>query len=329
MPDLILTLGDPNGLGPQLVSRIPTEKLCPKDSRLILIGPESCLTHHCQKDRRSPFWEKTTFENLLQDNTSGIKLLQPEGEFKPAFGRATINGGLLAGQSLELACSLLSKNLFSGLITAPLNKSTLNRAGFNFPGHTEFLAEYSGVGKDNVCMHLCGDRLRVSLATTHPRLRDVPDMITRDRVLNCLRLTSDFLHRITPEKSRIAVCGLNPHAGESGQIGTEEREIIRPAIEIARQQGINAEGPFPGDTIFYHAARGEYEAVLAMYHDQGLAPLTLLHFKQAVNVTLGLPFVRTSVDHGTGYDLVHSQNADPGSLEKALDLAATLSSPAH
>jgi 4-hydroxythreonine-4-phosphate dehydrogenase len=329
MPDLILTLGDPNGLGPQLVSSIPPEKLCSEGSRLILIGPESCLTHHCRENRRSPFWEKTTFDNLLQDNTSGIKLLQPQGEFKPAFGRATINGGLLAGQSLELACSLLSKNLFSGLITAPLNKSTLNRAGFNFPGHTEFLAEYSGVGMDNVCMHLCGERLRVSLVTTHPRLRDVPDMITRDRVLNCLRLTSDFLHRITPGKSRIAVCGLNPHAGESGQIGTEEEGIIRPAIEIAREQGIDADGPFPGDTIFYHAARGEYEAVLAMYHDQGLAPLKLLHFKQAVNVTLGLPFVRTSVDHGTGYDLVQSRGADPGSLEKALDLAATLSTPAR
>ena len=197
-------------------------------------------------------------------------------------------------------------------------------AGYEFSGHTEYLAVRSGTGEENICMHLGGPLLRVSLVTTHPRLRDVPEKVTRERILTCLRLTDDLLGKLEV-RHPIAVCGLNPHAGEGGSIGSEEKDIILPAVEAARKEGIRVEGPLPGDTVFYFAAQGTFGAVLAMYHDQGLAPLKLLHFHEAVNVTLGLPFVRTSVDHGTGYDIVGTGRASLGSLKAALGLAARLS----
>ncbi len=322
----ILTLGDPNGLGPELVCRVPEDELAPPGAQILLIGPEDSLLHHCRKNNRPVFWEKVDHSRAANEEWEGVKLLEPEVTFTPDFGEPTVNGGLVAGKSLQTACNLLSSGYFSTLVTAPLNKFMLNEAGFYFPGHTEFLASSAGMDSKNVCMHLCGSRLRVSLVTTHPRLRDVPDMITKDRIRTCLRLTSDFLQRLET-KEEIAVCGLNPHAGENGQIGREEIDVIEPAIKEARQEGIKAQGPYPADTIFFHASRGEYGAVLAMYHDQGLAPLKLLHFQEAVNITLGLPFLRVSVDHGTGYGLVGRKEADTSSLRQALALATRLCLP--
>ena len=175
-------------------------------------------------------------------------------------------------------------------------------------------------------MHLWGPKLRVSLVTTHPPLAKVPGLITTDKILRCLQQTDAFVRRLGLE-GPIAVCGLNPHAGERGKIGSEEETTIRPAVKMAQNMGLDVEGPLPGDTVFYRAYQGEFPAVLAMYHDQGLAPLKLVHFGQAVNVTLGLPFVRTSVDHGTGYELVGRGVADMGSFLAALDLARALTEP--
>ncbi|MFP4657882.1 MAG: PdxA family protein, partial [Desulfonatronovibrionaceae bacterium] len=231
MSALILTLGDPNGLGPQLAVRIPEERLCPKGDRLLMIGSEKPLLRHCQDAGRPPFWRRIGVDTVCAGIPPGIWLLEPEAQFEPAFGRATTNGGLVAGQSLELACTILSRKRDWALVTCPINKSTLNRAGFCFSGHTEFLAEYTKSGQKNVCMHLCGSRLRVSLVTTHPALKDVPGLINRERILKCLSLTRDFLIRLGAEQTRIAVCGLNPHAGEDGKIGDEEGRIIRPAVE--------------------------------------------------------------------------------------------------
>ena len=235
----------------------------------------------------------------------------------------TGGGGLAAGLSLDVACDLLLGRLAGAIVTGPLSKLALNRAGFAFPGHTELLAERAGVGPEGVCMHLCGPRLRVSLATTHPPLRQVPDLITRDRILTCLRLTRGFVNALGL-KTPIAVCGVNPHAGEGGLLGREEIEVVEPAMKEAASEGIDAVGPLPADTVFFRAASGEFSAVLAMYHDQGLGPLKLLHFHECVNVTLGLPFIRTSVGHGTGFGLVGTGKADPGSFQAAVDLARTL-----
>lgn len=357
---ILLTLGDPNGLGPELVCRWLASKPNIRE-HLVLIGPESGLAYH--SDRlglgrpwiRLDAWNGPQQDDLFQSDTGarptggtqegavqagkvpdsgarwlkdrspGVYLLEPDGleTFFMEPGEYSASGGLAAGLSLSLACDILMLGQAQAVVTCPLNKAGLQEAGFNFPGHTEFLAERAGVGPDGVCMHLCGPKLRVSLVTTHPPLRQVPDLVTEEKVFRCLRLTTDFV-RALGMTGPVGVCGLNPHAGESGTIGDEEGRVIAPAIERAKAQGLDVVGPMPADTIFHRAYEGEFPAVLAMYHDQGLGPLKLVHFGQAVNVTLGLPFVRTSVDHGTGFDLVGKDTADMGSFLAAVGLARRL-----
>ena len=321
-PTILTTLGDPNGLGPELVCRWLATK--PHlEERLVLIGPESALLVHAERLNLKPWWRKG-----LEDESPGLTLLEPQGlgDFTPRPGEFHASGGLAAGLSLDLACGLLLSGRAEALVTCPLNKAGLQAAGFDFPGHTEFLAQRAGLGPPDVCMHLCGPTLRVSLVTTHPPLREVPALVTREKVLHCLRLTVRFVRDLGLE-GPVAVCGLNPHAGESGRIGDEESTVIEPAIAQARAEGLDVAGPFPADTVFHRAWKGDFPAVLAMYHDQGLGPLKLVHFGESVNVTLGLPFVRTSVDHGTGYDLVGKDCANMGSFLAALDLARRLSRP--
>ncbi|MBU1003365.1 MAG: 4-hydroxythreonine-4-phosphate dehydrogenase PdxA [Proteobacteria bacterium] len=323
-PPLLLTLGDPNGLGPELVCRLLGDGVyAPRP--LVLIGPEEPLDHHRKRLGLPRFWTPVDQDGIAAVS-AGISLFTPpqQGPFTMRLGQAHPEGGRAAGLALEAACEFLNAGQSPGVVTCPLNKAMLQEAGFDFPGHTEFFAERLGVGRDNICMHLCGPKLRVSLVTTHPPLAEVPGLITFDRILRCLELTWNLVSKLEIEPAPVAVCGLNPHAGESGKIGTEDEAIIAPAIIEARARGIAVEGPLPGDTVFHFAAKGRYSAVLAMYHDQGLAPLKLLHFSEAVNVTLGLPVVRTSVDHGTGYDLTGRDIAETGSLAAALALAERL-----
>ncbi len=208
------------------------------------------------------------------------------------------------------------------LVTAPLNKESLAAAGHHWPGHTEMLAEVAGVS--DVAMLFVGGALRVALVTIHRSLRSVPDAITSAEVERVARLLHRELPGLGAASRRIAVCGLNPHAGEGGMFGREEIDVIAPAVARLRQEGLDVSGPFPADSLFARAARGEFDAVLAQYHDQGLIPVKLAAFGHAVNVTLGLPFVRTSVDHGTGFDIVDRGVADEGSLLAAMSLAADL-----
>jgi 4-hydroxythreonine-4-phosphate dehydrogenase len=213
------------------------------------------------------------------------------------------------------------------MVTAPVQKSVINDAGIAFTGHTEFLAERAGVG--HVVMMLVGGGLRVALATTHLALAEVPRAITRDSLVKTLRvLDRDLRVRFKIPKPRILVAGLNPHGGESGHLGSEDIEVIAPAIAQAGKEGIAASGPVPADTLFVPERLKQADAVLAMYHDQGLPVLKYASFGRGVNVTLGLPFVRTSVDHGTALDLAGTGNADPGSLIEAVKLAIELASPA-
>jgi 4-hydroxythreonine-4-phosphate dehydrogenase len=211
------------------------------------------------------------------------------------------------------------------MVTAPVQKSIINDAGIAFTGHTEFLAERSGA--NHVVMMLVGGGLRVALATTHLPLAAVPKAVTRDVVLKTLHvMNEDLRRRFRIAKPRILVAGLNPHSGESGHLGTEEIEVISPAISQAIAQGIDARGPIPADTLFVPDRVKNADAVLAMYHDQGLPVLKYASFGEGVNVTLGLPFVRTSVDHGTALDLAGTGKADPGSLVQAVKLAIELAS---
>jgi len=322
-----MTLGDVNGIGPELICRLLAAKAHP-DLRLALIGPEAALAYHCRHFSITPFWTPLppSTPDALADRAPGIYLLTPPRlDGLPATpGKETPAGGLAAGESLEYAVAILARHPDWGLVTGPLSKAALNEAGFAFPGHTEFLAERSGVGREGVCMHLCGPVLRVSLVTTHPPLARVPSLVTYDRVARCLELTWDYVRRLGVADKPIAVCGLNPHAGEGGLLGREDEDVVRPAVMAAVAKGVGAVGPLPADTVFHRAVGGEFSAILAMYHDQGLPPLKMLHFNETVNVTLGLPFVRTSVGHGTAFDLVGTGRADTGSLEAALDLAGQL-----
>lgn len=322
---LLVTLGDPDGLGPEIAARLLSGGGGLPEAPIVLLGPEQALVR-CSETLSLPrFWRRVE-RDRIDDPPDSVSLFVPKGleDFEPAPGKPRTEGGRAAGLSLLAACELLEAGKARALVTCPLNKAMLQEAGFDFPGHTEFLAERLGPGRDKVCMHLAGDRLRVSLVTTHPPLSEVPRLITRERILLCLDLTWSLMRGLGLQDKPIAVCGLNPHAGESGRIGTEDRDVIAPAVEEARSRGIPAKGPIPADTVFHFAANGDYSSVLAMYHDQGLAPLKLLHFGQAVNITLGLPFVRTSPDHGTGYDLVGTGRAGLESLAKAVRLALDL-----
>jgi 4-hydroxythreonine-4-phosphate dehydrogenase len=230
--------------------------------------------------------------------------------------------------TLERAVKGCLAGEYDAMVTAPVQKSVINDAGIAFTGHTEFLAERSGA--QHVVMMLVGGGLRVALASTHLPLSQVPRAITREGVFRTLKvLDHDLRTRFRIRKPRILVAGLNPHSGESGHLGTEDQETVAPAIALAREAGIEAAGPIPADTLFVPERLKHADAVLAMYHDQGLPVLKYASFGRGVNVTLGLPFVRTSVDHGTALDLAGSGKADPGSLIEAVKLAIELASPAE
>jgi 4-hydroxythreonine-4-phosphate dehydrogenase len=324
MPKTIcITLGDPAGLGPELVCRHFAQAR-PAD-RIVLVGPPRPLERTAEILEMERFWQPLFNPGALETAGPGVYLHAPGAlsrlDVDP--GRPRVEGGQAAGLALSAVWALYEMGLMDALVTCPLNKATLQEAGHDFPGHTEFLAAKSGLSSGDVCMHLGGSRLRVSLVTTHPPLAEVPGLVSAQRIQRCLALTARHLERLGVKKP-IAVCGLNPHAGEGGAIGREEIEIITPAVEQAVLAGVRVVGPLPADTLFHRAYEGEFGAVLAMYHDQGLGPLKLVHFDDAVNVTLGLPIVRTSPAHGTGYDLVGTGRASVGSFRAALEMAGLL-----
>jgi 4-hydroxythreonine-4-phosphate dehydrogenase len=271
-------------------------------ARLVAIGDRGLL-------RGFPHIEHLTLERA-----------RVPGKLDPANSRYVL-------ATLERAVQGCLAGEYGAMVTAPVQKSVINDAGIPFTGHTEYLAERSRA--KHVVMMLVGGGLRVALATTHLPLKDVPLALTKDLVLDSLRvLDRDLRLRFRIAKPRILVAGLNPHSGESGHLGTEDQEVIAPAIALAGEEGIAAAGPVPADTLFVPARLKQADAVLAMYHDQGLPVLKYASFGHGVNVTLGLPFVRTSVDHGTALDLAGTGKADPGSLIAAVKLAIQLASPA-
>jgi 4-hydroxythreonine-4-phosphate dehydrogenase len=224
---------------------------------------------------------------------------------------------------IEWACAECLAGNAVAMVTAPINKAALQDAGFSYPGHTEMLSERCGI-TDSVMM-LAGERLKVCLVTTHCAYRDVPARLSQEQILDTIRIVDTDLKRYFGcPRPKLAVLALNPHAGEQGLFGEEEARLIAPAIKRALDEGIAASGPHSADTLFWFAVRGDYDAVICMYHDQGLIPLKLLHFEDGVNVTLGLPIIRTSVDHGTAYDLAGTGQANPASLVAAVRMAAAM-----
>jgi 4-hydroxythreonine-4-phosphate dehydrogenase len=282
-----ITLGDQAGIGPEIVRAALASKRLPADAEFSVIGPEI----NCSLGKPSP---------------------------------ATAGAAVAA---LEEAARLALRGELDGVVTAPIHKAGMYDAGFMFPGQTEFFAARCGV--KNFAMLLTGGKLTVALATIHLPLRDVVGALRTEEIVRVGLLLVEFLRRRGIERPRIAVAGLNPHAGESGALGHEEGEIIVPAVEQL-QSGVGdlksaiIRGPFSPDTIFYHAANGDWDAVLCMYHDQGLIPLKLHAFHEGVNVTLGLPFPRTSPDHGTAFEIAGKNLARPESMIAAINLAVEL-----
>lgn len=306
---LAITLGEPAGIGPELCARL-VERRWPHP--LVLIGDPALLARYgvtlseYEPNKRVPF--SILPVPLVAPVTPGV--LDPANA---AYVLATLDraiDGALAGA-------------FSGIVTAPVHKGVINDAGIPFTGHTEYLMEKAQVTQ--VVMMLVGGGLRVALATTHLPLAEVPAAITAERLEAVIRvLHHDLVHRFRIGAPRILVAGLNPHAGEGGHLGREEVEVIAPTLARLREEGLDLVGPLPADTLFTPRVLTGSDAQLAMYHDQGLAVLKYASFGTGVNVTLGLPFVRTSVDHGTALDLAGKGVADPGSLFAAVTLASEL-----
>jgi 4-hydroxythreonine-4-phosphate dehydrogenase len=234
-----------------------------------------------------------------------------------------VAGGEASYRYVESGVRLALDGVIHGLVTAPISKAMWHAAGRAYPGHTELLAALTGTPE--VRMMLVGRRLRVILVTTHLALSQVPTALSRERIFTTLTLAATHLSRFHGlARPRLAVAGLNPHAGEAGAFGDEEERIIAPAVRLAQAQGLAASGPFPADSVFVRAVRGEFDGVICLYHDQGLIPLKLLSWEDGVNVTVGLPIVRTSPDHGTAFDIAGHNKADPRSLGAAIALAADM-----
>ncbi len=309
-PRLALTVGDPAGIGPEIVLKALAHPEVP-GAEWVVYGSKAVMSG-CAASLRIPTVE-----------ASGASMVDLGGHVVEA-GVVSTEAGRQAAVAVVRAAEDALKGAVRGMVTAPLNKEAMHIAGFAYPGHTELLAHVAKT--PNVAMMFVGGKLRVALLTIHAALKDVPKLVTESEIVRVATLVHEALPKFGAPagRRRIAIAGLNPHAGENGHIGTEEQDIFPGALAALRASGIDIEGPYPGDTLFVRAARGDFDGVIACYHDQGLIPVKLLAFGEAVNVTIGLPFVRTSVDHGTGFDIAGQGKADEGSLLAAMRLAVQL-----
>jgi 4-hydroxythreonine-4-phosphate dehydrogenase len=283
-PRIAITVGDPAGIGPEIAGKAADDPRVRAACEPVLYGPP------------------------------------PGSRFAP--GELSAEAGRAAYDAICAAVRDAQSGVVQAISTAPVNKLAFARAGLPWKGHTDLLAHLTG--SPRAAMMFWSEPLKVVLATVHIPLASVPGALTRELVEGTIELAARELPRFGVSRPRLAVAGLNPHAGEDGLLGAEERDVLRPSVEAARSRGVLVEGPFPSDTLFTRATRGEFDAVIACYHDQGLIPVKLLAFGRAVNVTLGLPIIRTSVDHGTAFDIAGRGIADPASLIEATLLATRL-----
>ncbi len=319
---LVITAGEPAGIGPELCLALAK---CSDLPRFVVISDPGLLRSRAARIGLEVTVTEVDPEGGLPRDAADDELYVAPFPFPAvaACGRPDTANAQTLLDGLRHAVAGCLDGRYRALVTAPLNKGVINDAGIPFSGHTEFLAECCGARLP--VMLLAAGELRVALATTHLPLREVPDAITADKLRDVLRiLLHDLRHRFGIAAPEVVVCGLNPHAGEGGHLGSEDAAIIAPVVAEFADAGERVRGPLPADTAFTPAA-GHKDAVLAMYHDQGLPVLKYAGFGRAVNITLGLPIVRTSVDHGTAFDLAGSGKADPGSLVAAVEMAAMLS----
>lgn len=306
-PRIVMTPGDPAGVGPDLA--LKALKRFPQLLKITALTGDPRIWQRSARRVRLP---KNRIEDLLKGEEHPFPLPEP--------GKPTVEGARLAWFALEEAVSLIQKASppsMPGVLTGPISKEWMKRAGFPYPGHTEFFQDR--FSSPHVLMVMSAPAFHVALHTIHVPLRDVPHLLNEERLIQDLKLFYNFLKKVEPTFIGIGVCGLNPHAGEGGLIGDEDA-IIASAVEKAKGMGLDCTGPLPADTAFFLMRRRNFSGILAVYHDQGLAPFKLLHFHRGVNVTLGLPIVRVSPDHGTAFDLASRGNARPDSTISALRL---------
>jgi len=321
---LAMTVGDAAGIGPEIVVKLHVQGL---SAPCVVYGDAGALRRACALLNVSLKIVELTPEDPLSDDFLQpgclfVRATSPALPKKLPFGVVDARAGHAAVQALNAAIDDALAGRVRAIVTAPLNKESMHAAGIDFPGHTEILAERSET--PHVAMMLVNDQLRVMLATIHIPLSEVPTSLSTDLELRTIELAASACRGMGISSPRVAVAGLNPHAGEQGKFGREELDMIAPAIALARAKGIDASGPWPGDTVFMRARLGEFDICVAQYHDQGLIPIKYLGIDDGVNVTVGLPFVRTSVDHGTAFDIAGQGIADPNSLRTAFNLALKL-----
>jgi 4-hydroxythreonine-4-phosphate dehydrogenase len=315
---LAITMGCPSGIGPEIILRFFAQR-CAENVNAVVLGDMGVLIRAAQATGGAGKLVSWTPGSRIVSGTIPVMELSKLDLSQIVWGKPGNAGSFAMADYIRTAVSGCSNGDFAAMVTCPISKKSLNDAGIKFPGHTEMLAELTRTR--HYKMMMAGSRLRVVLVTIHEPLSEVKKLVTLESVRECLAMTVDSLQKdFGLKKPKVAVAGLNPHCGEQGMFGCEDRDILQPVVDQYIGAG-EISGPWPPDTVFYKAAQGAFDAVIAMYHDQGLIPFKLLHFKDGVNVTLGLPVVRTSVDHGTAYDIAGQGVADSSSLEAAFFLA--------
>jgi 4-hydroxythreonine-4-phosphate dehydrogenase len=322
-PLVAVTMGDPAGIGPEIVARTFADPGFRDENRALVVGDPAIL------ERAAKLLELPLRVNAIEDPEEAT--FAPEsvdvlavGELPEdlPFGELDARAGDAAFRYLQRATELANNGRVGAIATAPLNKEAMHLAGHKYPGHTEILAQLTGT--EDYAMMLVTDELKVIHVSTHVSLREAIERVRPERELAVIRLAHGSMRKLGVEEPKVAVAGLNPHAGESGLFGTEDAEQIAPAVAAAVEEGIDATGPWPPDTVFMRARRGDFDIVVVQYHDQGHIPVKLMGFDTGVNVTVGLPFFRTSVDHGTAFDIAGTGKADHASMRAAIDLARQL-----
>ncbi len=309
--NIAITIGDPAGIGVEVVLKALLDENILNACNPLIIG-DRVVIEEAVREMAIPI-------DIKAYDILDVGFIKNKG-FKKSMPSEICGGACVA--YLKKAVELASLRIVNAIVTAPISKESLHMAGFTWAGHTEMLAELTHT--DKYAMMLYGGPLKVILVTTHTSIRNIPELITKERVLRTIFLADRACKMMEIEHPKIAVCGLNPHAGESGIFGSEEIDHILPAIKEAVDLGIPASGPYPGDTLFWKAYNGEYDIVVCMYHDQGLIPLKMIAFDKGVNITIGLPFIRTSPDHGTAYDIAWKGLASPSSMIEAIKTAVSL-----
>ena len=316
---IAVSMGDPAGIGPEVIAKAWAVRTPERLHPFFAVGDARAIA--CVWD--GPVTNIADPSQAVAAFATGLPVLNVEDGGNITPGTPDVDGARCALHSLELAAGLARSDAVSALVTGPVSKAQLYQIGFSYPGQTEFVAERCGIARENAVMMLAGPTLRVVPVTTHVPLAHVSGMLSIDLIVSKGRATARGLQRnFGIAAPRLAFAGFNPHAGEGGAIGREELDFIIPAIAALRQEGIDATGPFAADTMFHDRARASYDAAICCYHDQALVPLKTLHFDEGVNITLGLPIVRTSPDHGTAFDIAGQDAAHPGATIAAIRLAA-------